>query len=407
MAEYRILALDGGGPWALLQVMALNRLYSSAGDGTDITGHDVLRKFDLIAANSGGTLALGGLILNWKLADILNTFLNPTSRARIFVPASFLDDPIAHLTQLVDFGPKYSTKGKYAGLRSMLGTDGDKHVTTVPGTIGSGYNQNPVHVVFCAFNYDTNREVFFRSNTASLAASFAPPPQVTIAQAIHASANPPINYFDAPADLPQHTRYWDGAVGGYNNPVLAAVTEALANGADRSSIKALSLGTGNVVLPPALGQTNEDPDLTAPRQASTMLSDVKKMASSILDDPPDAATFHAHVVLGGEMPQRGSSLPVDSAIVRMNPLIQPEKGAGDVPWVLPQGMSRDDFRAIRDLPMDATKQDDIDRIRAFGEMWIAGDIRNQPIRANTVTLDPEIGDGRFQFAEAKARARFS
>src|ERR1700685_1062174 len=110
MSEYRILSLDGGGPWALLQVMALQDLYG------DVTGHDVLRKFDLIAANSGGSLTLGGLILNWKLSDLLNMFLDDSKRSQIFVPATFLEDPIAHLTQIADFGPKYHTLGKYTGL---------------------------------------------------------------------------------------------------------------------------------------------------------------------------------------------------------------------------------------------------------------------------------------------------
>ena len=61
MADFRILSLDGGGSWALIQVKALIDLYSRTGDGKDVTGHDILRKFDLIAANSGGALTLAGL----------------------------------------------------------------------------------------------------------------------------------------------------------------------------------------------------------------------------------------------------------------------------------------------------------------------------------------------------------
>ena len=54
MAKFRILSLDGGGSWALIQVMALINLY-----GGDATGHQVLRDFDLVAANSGGRVMSG------------------------------------------------------------------------------------------------------------------------------------------------------------------------------------------------------------------------------------------------------------------------------------------------------------------------------------------------------------
>ena len=52
---YRILSLDGGGSWALIQVRALIDMY---GGGT--TGHQVLQDFDMVAANSGGSVVLGG-----------------------------------------------------------------------------------------------------------------------------------------------------------------------------------------------------------------------------------------------------------------------------------------------------------------------------------------------------------
>lgn len=44
---YRILSLDGGGTWSLIQVKALIALYSK-----DTSGHAVLRDFDLVAADS-------------------------------------------------------------------------------------------------------------------------------------------------------------------------------------------------------------------------------------------------------------------------------------------------------------------------------------------------------------------
>lgn len=58
MAEFRILSLDGGGSWALIQVRALTAIFERLlrKGAAGITGHDVLRHFDFAAANSGGTL---------------------------------------------------------------------------------------------------------------------------------------------------------------------------------------------------------------------------------------------------------------------------------------------------------------------------------------------------------------
>jgi patatin-like phospholipase/acyl hydrolase len=55
--SYRILSLDGGGAWAIIEARALIGLY-----GIDTAGHDVLRRFHLVAENSGGSLVLAGLV---------------------------------------------------------------------------------------------------------------------------------------------------------------------------------------------------------------------------------------------------------------------------------------------------------------------------------------------------------
>jgi len=410
MSKFRILALDGGGSWALLQVMALMDLYG------DVNGHQILKKFDLAAANSGGALTLSGLIMDWKLSDLLHMFLDADKRGQIFVKAGFFDDPIAHLTQLADFGPKYRTVAKYQGLRNLMGAGADAPVTSVPGTVGAGVSGRVPHVVFCGFDYDINRETFFRSDVGSLTQSqpsgnLGP---VTIAQAVHASANPPVNYFDAPAAFGGR-RYWDGAVGGYNNPVLAGVIEALGNAeryqTARADICALSIGTGNVALPRPLHLHDEDPDLVAQLQGSAIVPDVKKMASSILDDPPDAASFHAHVMLDGALPQAGTALPVNGPLVRLNPLIQPwldAAGRWDYPAGLPKTGAKDDptFTAMRDMPMDATEPDQVTAIRKFGTAWLKDQTTNQPIRANSSTLKAEIGFDRYSVARNAALAMF-
>jgi patatin-like phospholipase/acyl hydrolase len=64
MDRYRILSLDGGGSWALIQVKALIELY-----GANALGRELLQEFNLVAANSGGSIVLGCLLENFTLAQ--------------------------------------------------------------------------------------------------------------------------------------------------------------------------------------------------------------------------------------------------------------------------------------------------------------------------------------------------
>ena len=63
---YNILSLDGGGSWSLIQVKCLQKLFRE-----EATGHEILRHFHLVAANSGGSIVLAGLIANLPLSAIL------------------------------------------------------------------------------------------------------------------------------------------------------------------------------------------------------------------------------------------------------------------------------------------------------------------------------------------------
>ena len=52
--SYRILSLNGGGAWALIQVKVLMDLY-----GPTTCGRQVLADFDIVAANSGSRVSGG------------------------------------------------------------------------------------------------------------------------------------------------------------------------------------------------------------------------------------------------------------------------------------------------------------------------------------------------------------
>src|SRR5579862_8436570 len=97
---YRILSLDGGGTWALIQVKALIALY-----GENAPGRSVLRDFDLVAANSGGSIVLGGMIENLALGEILGFFQDEAKRKSVFSRTDSTRDRL--LRGVTGFGPKY------------------------------------------------------------------------------------------------------------------------------------------------------------------------------------------------------------------------------------------------------------------------------------------------------------
>ena len=79
--SFRVLSLDGGGSWALIEVKTLIKLF-----GAEATGHQVLKEFDLVAANSGGSRVLAGLVENLPLQQILQYFMDQDNRHSIFSP---------------------------------------------------------------------------------------------------------------------------------------------------------------------------------------------------------------------------------------------------------------------------------------------------------------------------------
>ncbi|MGQ0457851.1 MAG: patatin-like phospholipase family protein [Hyphomicrobium sp.] len=418
MAAYRILSLDGGGSWALIEVMALQSIY-----GPQCRGHDVLKHFDLVAANSGGSIVLGGLLTNKTLSEILEFFLQFDARRKVFdrLPFDFDSEgkPLRSVwNQTLSFispvGAKYRTSSKFTGLMGLLDPAGDRSLQDHHQNFVMRYGKS-VHFLICAFDYDRKRAKFFRSNAHSMAGSapvqrpsfvpvVTPPPgkDSTLAQAIHASTNAPVKYFIEPAEF-DGQRYWDGAIAGYNNPVLASVVETLANrrrGVPAlSDIQVLSLGTGTVSLPPHDSGDAVDSRLkqTGPT-ISTLLGDVGMLATSILDDPPDSATFTAHVILGQPLPDPIGPPkvwpPVSGNVVRMSPLLRPVRATPGEPWRPPEGLSVDTFLKIAELDLDVVDQADISDLVMLGDLWISGKVRNQAIRENK-NFDLQVGHGTF------------
>ena len=399
--SYRILSLDGGGTWALIQIKALIALYDE-----NASGHAVLQDFDLVAANSGGSIVLGGLVENLALGEILGFFQDEAKRRSIFSPSTQVGDRLLH--SLTGLGPKYSEANKLPALEAVLPLTGSVPLDqAVAGIRRPGANAD-VHLLIVGFDYDSNRATFFRSAEASGPEwGTGITADVTLAEAIHASTNAPVNYFDGPATFPARPgRYWDGAITGCNNPILAGVTEAIVKmqnqNANDADIVALSIGTGSVAL--AAPQTGEAPSpYLRTQEKPGIAADLRKLAAAILDDPPDIATFLAHVMTGGGVGL--NKPPADSRIVRMSPLISPVKSNGE--WSAPGSMTEQEFTYLADLDMDAIDQPEVDAISQYADMWLQGDAPNQPLRMDGDTLEPELGQSNFKDALAAVEWRSS
>jgi predicted acylesterase/phospholipase RssA len=390
---FRILSLDGGGTWSLIQAKALLNLYPD-----DPPGHELLSRFDLVAANSGGSIVAGALASGKRLSEIISLY-TPEQLQRIFVALPWWEQ----VPRLLGLGPRFSTPAKLAGLQALFGDSARLDLATIHERIRASFGKAP-HFVITAFNYDRARIALFRSNVASVAASGAAPVRATLAEAVHASSDAPVNYFNLPAQV-SGRRFWDGGISGTNNPVLVAVIEALAAGIARETIIALSIGTGSVFLPLDGG----DPPLVQELDQPGLLGDIKKVASSILDDPPDTATFMAHVALGGMVPGQGGQPVTQTRVIRMSPLVQPvgQRGA----WRVPDGLTLGDFKDLVEMDLAVVDDAPIRLIDKFCDAWMdsaanrppdprANPVPNQPVRINGDTLACEIGHRRFSAARA-------
>ncbi len=394
--SYRILSLDGGGTWALIQVKALMALYRAT-----TSGHRVLQDFDLAVANSGGSIVLGGLIENLTLEKILAFFESEPQRRAVFSPTKEWGDRI--LSDLTGLGPKYSAKAKLVALQNALPNRGDLPLAQAGAGIRRPGAAQDLHVLIVSFDYDRDRARFFRSAPAGTAQTpnwgQGAPSDVTLADAIHASSNAPVNYFDAPAQWAHGPgRYWDGAITGCNNPIVAGVTETIVlrqGDTSPADVVALSIGTATVARP--WPKPGESPSVLLQSPSETgLVHDVVKLLGAILDDPQDIATFLAYVMTGG--PWNPKIDPRRGRIVRMNPLISPVRNGAQ--WAPPQGMSLDQFDYLAKLGMDAIEQHEVDAIGAFADLWLNSRVPNQPIRMDPDTLSLEIGDGWFKDAVA-------
>jgi len=430
--SYKILSLDGGGSWALVQARVLLDLYG------DIRGHELLRQFDMAIGNSGGSLVLACLCNDMRISEAISVFRNEEQRKQVFSTLSFWEKlnwrNIASLTNVL--GPKYSAKRKLEGLVNVLkqkdhllaeGLVKKPIVETPLNELPAIIKKESLQLLIVGFDYFRERVSFFRSNTKSITDKFNDGKfyQISLGHAIHSSSNAPVNYFDTPAEInisrlnANDTRkswYWDGAISGFNNPVLAGLVEAITNNHQApQNYCILSIGTGtgskailtdyqfstDPVLRDVYEKNKDNKEFAVTDCSFKFVNDIKKMATSVLDDPPDSATFITYSILD-------PSLSNTANLIRINPCMVPEKnsaGRFDVPPVynnIPGGKKK--FLDLMNLGMDAVKDEEVELINEMCDKFIVTDgspcLTNQLIRGN-IGSDNFLGQPSYKEAKEK------
>ena len=390
---YKILSLDGGGSWALLQILTLKERYPDP----EITGWTILKEYDLVIANSGGSMVLAALASDWTLDKCLELFDKAEIRDSIFKKSSFWDRyfPTNFLAPL-GFGPKYSTTGKYKGLSDIFKEIKSLKLHELVEKIGEG----APHMAVVTFDAINNKAKFFRSYEDE-DEEFD---EVNLVQAIHGSSNAPVNYFDFPARIKANGTekwyyLWDGALGGFNNPVAAGMVEALNLGVKKEHIAIVSLGTSNKIISERERKYFYKLYINVLKNrrwklrmgAKFFMKTVVNQAKTILYEPPDWASYVAYV-LRFDYDLKNTEENA-TKFVRLSPLIHALDEFDDA--------TKELVYQLHALDMDLTCDEDIQLIKECFKAWKEGRILNQPIKTSfdkNETIKYKCGRRYFQEA---------
>ncbi len=365
--------------------MALRQIFGSR------RGREILSEFDVAVAASGGSIVLTGLILDLTPSQIMQLF--SAKRTEIFRPSGRV------------FTRPWSTEDKLVGLESVL-VNPDTGVQAKDLVLADLHGEDLPRILIPAYDYDRERVQFFRSGPRRPRndEDGLPPlhPQTTLTEAVHATSTAPIQYFDEPAEL-RGRRFWDGAVSGFHNPVVAGVVDLLERGAERDQVRVLSIGTGTLRLftedqADRLRRLEDQvvPDGLVHREGRPKLSrDVVKLASAILGDPPDAASYLAHRMLRTGRP----TSPADTPVVRLSPVVRPVFDPATKRWSPPARLGIARTRELFGIGLDAVEPHEFAAVVALGDAWIAAahehELPNQGVRQRA-DMGCDLGSATFR-----------
>ncbi len=325
-----VLALDGGGVFGLILARTLAKLHPGE------SGHQILSHYRLAVGTSAGGIVLAALVADMMPDAIASLFLDPETRASLFVRDTQVVDRVA---AAFGIGPKWSTAAKIHGIRDILDIAGHRPLSA-----------SPIPVAMVAFDVDRQRDVVL--------ASYNENSDVPLALAAHATSNPPVIYFDEPVVV-KGMRLWDGGVAGLTNPAMVAVCEAYTLGI--TDVRVLSLGTGTVERP-----VGPNPLLDRPRANTSILGTIPIMARSIMGDPPVFSSWAAYAATDGKC-------------VRLSPVLAPDSANGMPTVYLTLGGS-EAFEALAVADLDCQDQATIELIDRWCQEWLEGNVLNQLVR---------------------------
>ena len=392
--KYKILSLDGGGSWALIQILSLKERYK------DKTGHQILKEYDMVVANSGGSIVLAALACNWTLDETVELFDKEELRKKIFYPNPFSKRYFpTGITKWFGFGPKYSTTKKYEAFNEIFKVIKSRNMDELPEYIG----KSKLKIIVATFDSLNNKAKFFRSYSYPGKTY----DKINLIKAVHASSNAPVNYFDFPAKFKakgteQFYYLWDGALGGFNNPLTAAMVEAFYAGVPKESIQVVSLGTGNKLMSQhdkeyfyklyrnVLEHRKSKPFLGLKFFGKTVMN----LAKTILYEPPDWANYVSYIMRFSDNLQN----PEENIkqFIRLSPMIHVQPGFHDDNEKIKEFIYK-----LYAMDMDLSKQKDIEAVKQCFTEWKNGNILNQPVKGSISRdnkLDYSVGHKFFRDA---------
>jgi len=178
------------------------------------------------------------------------------------------------------------------GLKAILQSTGEQSVTALPASIGAA-GMDASRSSSSAASAMPEPAAFLPLRSDSLAGSFAPRADVTLAEAIPRLEQRAGQLFQRPGEIGDR-RLLGWRHRRLQQSVLAGVIEAAVN-AERygTSLPRSRPEPGNGKRRAALAQDApaKTRSLVQHRAIANLFRDVGKLATSILDDPPDAASF--------------------------------------------------------------------------------------------------------------------
>ncbi len=388
----KLLSLDGGGSWALLQILTLKERYGN------LSGHEILKEYDIVIANSGGSIVLAALIANWTPDKCLTLFNNKEIRESIFSKNPWRKKYFpTGFTNLFKVGPRYSTTKKRAAFDKIFKEIKNLELKNAPKHVG----KESLKLIICTFDSLNKKAKFFKSYSNSNK-EFSSFDSMGVVKAIHGSSNAPVNYFDFPAKVKakQSEKYyylWDGALGGFNNPTAAGLIEAIKQGIPLEELIVVSLGTGNKV--PPFKEKEEYYNLYREvlqyrtwnpiNGLKFFFSNVLNMSKTILYEPPDWSSYVSYIMKYKTNKNHEQNL---KSYIRLSPLLH----CDDLDKM--DKTFKTFFDKILKLDMDATEEKDVKLIQQCFEYWKSGILYNHPIKSDYNTdhqFQLEIGHKHF------------